>query len=280
MLLSPGTYAILYPDLTVHEIRTFTEPTVAREGFTRPVIMTAQPNFNPVTQQVLQNGWTVSATGVTPNWEIVAFTQDELDQIGRGSNLYTSTLFLGRGTLNISGGALYLNGTGINHQVTGQAAQNYNSLYQQDIDISGSLATRMSVNTRVTHVPFVTAPTIWTNETLAPGFFAGSNAYCTYMDLSVYTGVRFVVNKGAATGAGNSAIFLRYLDNFSATPANYRAITNPEMRLPTSVANVMITSGFVPIIAAAKSGVYLAVITSGGDGALDPAFGHIAAQFM
>jgi hypothetical protein len=119
-----------------------------------------------------------------------------------------------------------------------------------------------------------------TNATLAPQFFANSSAYATYVDLAGYTGVRFVLNKAATAGAANYGMFLRYLGNFTTTAASYLPITSPEMRVAGNLQNTMIVSGFLPIVAAARSGIYLALISSGNDGALDPVWGNISADFL
>ena len=129
-------------------------------------------------------------------------------------------------------------------------------------------------------VPFVTTAVTATNATLAPQFFANSFGYVARVDLRDYTGVQFVVNKVTTAGAANSAIFLRYLGHASTTASQYLAITSPEMRIPTNNQNTITVSGFQPIVNGAKSGVYLALITSGGDGVLDPVFGNTSAFFM
>jgi hypothetical protein len=134
--------------------------------------------------------------------------------------------------------------------------------------------------TQPVSIPFVSSLVVATNATLAPQFFAGSSAYATYIDLSSYTGVQFIVNKAGVAGSANSAVFLRYLESFSQTPANYLPITSPEFRVPTNVQNVISVSGFAPIVAAARSGVYVALIASGGNGTLDPEFGLINARFL
>jgi hypothetical protein len=50
--------------------------------------------------------------------------------------------------------------------------------------------------------------------------------------------------------------------------------------VPTNTQNIISVSGFLPLVAAARSGVYLALIASGGDGTLDPVFGLVSATFL
>jgi len=89
MILQPGTYGLLNADLTLREIRTFGEPVRAEDGRALPVVITAQPAFNAATQKVVQNGWTVNVTDITPIWQIVALTQAELDENTERSQIAT-----------------------------------------------------------------------------------------------------------------------------------------------------------------------------------------------
>jgi len=130
------------------------------------------------------------------------------------------------------------------------------------------------------YVPLVSSAVTATNATLAVQFFANSFGYTTYLDLSNYTGIRFVVNKAGTAGAANSAVFVRYLGHASTTASQYLPITSPEMRVPTNVQNTIWRSGYLPLVAGARSGVYVSFIASGGDGALDPIFGNSYVSFL
>lgn len=62
----------------------------------RVVNLTAQPSFDPATQSVTQNGWTITANDVQPNWQVVTLstadqttyqnTQNRLSLINTASN--------------------------------------------------------------------------------------------------------------------------------------------------------------------------------------------------
>lgn len=120
-----------------------------------------------------------------------------------------------------------------------------------------------------------------TNMALAQTFFAGSSAYITYANLSRFTGVSLIINKTTTAGDTPSRLFLRYKDVYNATATNWTdAITSPEVTYAVNTTNTIIQSGFFPIVDGAKSGVYLALCSQGGNGTLDPAFGIITAQFM
>lgn len=129
-------------------------------------------------------------------------------------------------------------------------------------------------------VIFLTIGTVtWTNMPTAESFFNSSSAYITKLNLTSYTGVQLMVNKAGTVGLAGSYLTLQYLGNFSTTAANYLKLDNDETRLRVDVQNVFIDSGFHPIINAAKSGVYVALLGSGGNGVLDPIFDNIYAIF-
>ena len=52
-----------------------------------------------------------------------------------------------------------------------------------------------------------------------------------------------------------------------------------EPATPLNVTNTVVSSAWINLVAGAKADVFIGLIGSGGDGALDPAFGSIVAQF-
>lgn len=217
-----------------------------------------------------------------------------------GSSTLSSTDITGAGTVTVSlvGTTTIISGTAgagggagsssdqqvlvnANNQVSGSSSLIWNNTGNYlDLPNGGAYKIGGRDLFQPLRVPFVNSAVTATNSTLAPQFFANSFGYVTYQDLSSYTGIRFIVNKVTTAGATNSAIFIRYLGHESTTPAQYLPITSPEMRVPTNNTNRITISGFNPIVDGAKSGVYLALITSGGDGALDPIFGNTSVMFM
>lgn len=55
----------------------------------RIVTMTSQPAFNPATQMVVQNGWTINANDVEPIWVIQALTALQQQQFAATQNWNT-----------------------------------------------------------------------------------------------------------------------------------------------------------------------------------------------
>jgi hypothetical protein len=214
-------------------------------------------------------------------WENPSILSGEWITSATGTN--NSTIMNYSRTTGISGALRSLiGGGGSVVEVTGSApiaTADFSGINGCDVSYNG---TQVLVSTRVEplRVPFVTTAVTATNATLAPQFFAGSFGYVTRVDLTRYTGALFTVTKVTTAGAANSAIFIRYRGDANTTASNYLALTNPEMRIPTNNTNTITVSGFQPIVAAAKSGIYLALIASGGDGVLDPVFGNIAVNFL
>jgi hypothetical protein len=61
--------------------------------------------------------------------------------------------------------------------------------------------------------------------------------------------------------------------------ANYSDIGTLEVSVAVNVNNTFLATNWINLVAGAKADVFIAVLGSGGDGALDPAFGQIAAEF-
>lgn len=114
----------------------------------------------------------------------------------------------------------------------------------------------------------------------ADTLFNGSHRHVTKVDLTNFTQCRLIVNKQATAGAAASKIRLVYATTFQTAPAGYSAIGASEVAAsPLNVQNTIVASAWINLVAGAKADVFLALIGSGGDGTLDPAFGSITAQF-
>jgi hypothetical protein len=119
-----------------------------------------------------------------------------------------------------------------------------------------------------------------TNQPAALRFFKNLPYQAAQLiDLSVYSQVRFNVMKDAVAGAAASKMILRYISNFTTTAANWSDIGTSEVSIATNVQNQALTTGWIDLVAGAKGDVYIGILTSGGDGALDPKFGNIGAEF-
>ena len=131
-------------------------------------------------------------------------------------------------------------------------------------------------------VPFIVdaAAFAWTNMPSADTLLNGSHRHVTRVDLTNFTQCRLVVNKQSVAGGATSKIRLVYATTFQTVPANYLAIGASEVAAsPLNVQNAIVASAWINLVAGAKADVFLALIGSGGDGALDPTFGSIVAQF-
>lgn len=118
-----------------------------------------------------------------------------------------------------------------------------------------------------------------TNMAAALGFLAASHRFATKADLTAFTQVRLIVNKQATAGAAASKIILRYITAFSTTPASWLDIGASEVSVAINVQNTVLATAWINLVAGAKADVFICPLMSGGDGALDPAIGHVEAQF-
>lgn len=152
-----------------------------------------------------------------------------------------------------------------------------------DTNLSGNLtSTGQFFSAKATMpVSFNTASLTWSTMPSITNFFNASSLYRTYVDLSQYTGVNLAVTISTA-GATSGALFLRYTnDPANVTVASYWPLTasGAEIYTRLETANIIKQSGFSPIVAGAKSGVYIALMGQSGNGVASPIFGPITAIF-
>ena len=63
------------------------------------------------------------------------------------------------------------------------------------------------------------------------------------------------------------------------TVANYVDIGTSEVSVAVNVQNSFLATAWINLAAGAKADVYVDIVGSGGDAALDPAFGSVVAEF-
>lgn len=119
----------------------------------------------------------------------------------------------------------------------------------------------------------------WTNMPLAATFFNGSHRFALKADLTGLTECRLVVNKQGTAGAAASKIILLYRTAFDATVGNWVQIGTSEVSCAINVQNTVVVSSWIALATLAKADVFVTISGSGGDGAADPVFGNIVAQF-
>lgn len=125
--------------------------------------------------------------------------------------------------------------------------------------------------------------TQWTNMPAALSFWFSSATSCKaarQIDLTNYTQCRLRVIKLATAGAANAKLILRYKASpWTQTVANYSDIGTSEVSVAINVQNTFLDTGWIDLAAGAKADVFVALVGSGGDGAIDPRFGDIIAEF-
>lgn len=123
------------------------------------------------------------------------------------------------------------------------------------------------------------AAATWTNMPTAATFWMGSHRHVSKVDLTGYAQCRMIINKQGTSGAANSKLILRYRTAFSTTVGDYSDIGTSEVSAAVNTTNTVLATNWIDLAAGAKADVYIAVVGSGGDGAIDPVFGSISAQF-
>lgn len=124
-----------------------------------------------------------------------------------------------------------------------------------------------------------TMPDTWSNMPSAISFYDGSAAFITAAELSNFTQVRLLINKLGTAGATGSAIILRYNTTYTQNANLWSAIGTTSVQLAVNNTNQFLETAWIDLVAGAKADVFIALMGSGGDGAADPIFGMITAEF-
>lgn len=115
----------------------------------------------------------------------------------------------------------------------------------------------------------------------AATLFGSTTGYIQSADLTNYTQVRLYVNRMAGTVAG-ARLLLRYSTVWGTIPSSFASLSataGTEAQVDIAQPNAINASGWFNLPAAAKTVVFLAPITSNGDGRADFEFGSIVAEF-
>lgn len=114
----------------------------------------------------------------------------------------------------------------------------------------------------------------------APAIFNASNAYITYMDFGGYTGARLILNMNGTAGTTSGGVYVGYSNVYTNTAASFSPLCTNNVPVSWSTASAVTTSGFQPIVPGAMSGVYVALLQSGGNAVLTPHVGLIRMDLL
>ena len=120
--------------------------------------------------------------------------------------------------------------------------------------------------------------TIYANVPNQNSFLFNSSRHVTIVDLSGINSVRMVVNKQSVPANPGCKLSLKYSENFSLDPNDYIDVGVDPIEVGIDVENTFLTTNWTQIIAP-QNDVFLAIISSGGDGNTSPHFGHISINF-
>jgi hypothetical protein len=123
------------------------------------------------------------------------------------------------------------------------------------------------------------APTASTNTPSAPRLYNSSIGFVQMADLTGCKEVRF---EGVQIAAGSSSCRITCngtIGAFSSTVGSYSSISpsgeNGELSINGNTGSAYKDSGWVPLLETFRSECFLAVVTSGGNGSLDPSFSQL-----
>lgn len=120
---------------------------------------------------------------------------------------------------------------------------------------------------------------VFTNMPAAATFLFSSYRHVQLVDLDGFSIVRLKVNKQSTAGQAGAKLILRFNETFSTTAGNYRDVGVSEVSVAIDTTNTYLDSGWIDLHPDANGEVFIAVIGEGGNGTLDPAFGHISVAF-
>lgn len=119
----------------------------------------------------------------------------------------------------------------------------------------------------------------WTNMPAAAALFLGNTAYIQKADLTNFTECRLLVNKLGTAGVASSILELEYSTTYTQTASSYSQISSTATSVAVDVANTYQDSGWQTLVSGAQAEVFLSIVGLGGNGVIDPLFGHIIAEF-
>lgn len=117
-----------------------------------------------------------------------------------------------------------------------------------------------------------------TNQAAAEALVNADGRNTIKVDLTGYTEVRLVTSVLTQSAVVGSKVNLQYHTAFSTTAADHSPIGTSAVEASLETLGSIVTA-WVPLAAAAKADVYVALISVGGDGAADPIIGAVHAQF-
>lgn len=121
--------------------------------------------------------------------------------------------------------------------------------------------------------------TAWTNMPAAEDFFRGVYQYMIEpVDLTGYTECRIVYVTANVAMVAGAKLIARYRTTIDATITNWLDLGTSEVSVVGGGVNTVYKSSWIPLAAGAKGDVLVTVSGSGGDGVVDPNFGHISVE--
>ncbi len=117
----------------------------------------------------------------------------------------------------------------------------------------------------------------WTDQPAAAAFVNADTTKIRLADLSAFSECRLIVHQKTA-GAATAVADVKFSPTFTTTLSNYSNLCAPTARVSLAGTGVVV-GAWVPIVENARGDMYVSVIGSGGDGAVDPELLRVNVQF-
>lgn len=118
-----------------------------------------------------------------------------------------------------------------------------------------------------------------TDAAAAAHFINALSSMQTVVDLSNVREARLTGTRRATAGAAGYTIELKYATAYTAAAGSFLQLGVTAISANASAANAIVDTGWVRITPAARTSVVVSPIASGGDGASDPNWGVVRADF-
>lgn len=209
-----------------------------------------------------------------------SFTGNTISLAGAGSmaSLNANSIAV---TGNVGAGSVSVNSGSFAVGLTAGGVTANNGAFASSLTISGVPVAKANVPAQRIYMSL--HPATVTNMSSTLNFYTNAADRVQLADLTNMNEVRFTATQLVA-GATNARMRLNYATSFQTSASSYDKVlstagTNGGVELNVSTANGVRDSGWLPLRSEAKGNVYLAVVISGGDGAADPSFGALVAEF-
>lgn len=117
------------------------------------------------------------------------------------------------------------------------------------------------------------------NLASAATLLRASAASAKKVDLSNFTECRIVAITGGVAGPAGAKVAAMFKTTLGTNAAAYAILGTSAVEAAIETIDTAVASAWIPLATLAMADVFVAIVTSGGDGAIDPVLGSLEVQF-